>query len=301
MRAWAKSRWPACMPWRRLTNAGAKPPAAICIDFPEVSIRVKDGVVEMQAVPALRSRSMVQEAMIAAGEAAARFALEHGIPLPFATHDAPDEAPGNPTTLSAMFAVRRTLKRGQYRAAPAPHAGLGLPAYTQVTSPLRRYLDLVAHQQLRAFLRGAQLRSAASSDAAQPVQGDEFASEDANSATPREELTSSDANPTATESLLDVAQIVERVGAVEAVIGLVRQTELLSKKHWTLVYLMQHAGWRGTGIVVDRRGQSGIVLIPELALETTLHLPSDPPLDSTVTLVCQKVDLPKLDVYFREA
>jgi len=29
-----------------------------------------------------------------------------------------------------------------------------LAVYAQVTSPLRRYLDLVAHQQLRAFLRG---------------------------------------------------------------------------------------------------------------------------------------------------
>jgi len=228
---------------------------AICIDFPEVNIRVKDGIVELRPVPLLRSRSLVEEAMIAAGEAAARFALEHNIPLPFATHDAPEEAPGNPTTLAAMFAVRRTLKRGQYRAAPAPHAGLGLPAYTQVTSPMRRYLDLVAHQQLRAFLQSV--------------------------------------------PMLDVSQIVERVGAIEAVIGLVRQTELLAEKHWTLVYLMQHPGWRGAGIVVDRRGQSGIALIPELALETTLHLPNDPSLDSSITLTCQKVDLPRLDVYFR--
>jgi exoribonuclease-2 len=29
-----------------------------------------------------------------------------------------------------------------------------LPAYTRVTSPLRRYLDLVAHQQLRLHLSG---------------------------------------------------------------------------------------------------------------------------------------------------
>jgi exoribonuclease-2 len=32
-----------------------------------------------------------------------------------------------------------------------------LDVYAQVTSPLRRYLDLVAHQQLRAFLRGQEL------------------------------------------------------------------------------------------------------------------------------------------------
>jgi exoribonuclease-2 len=37
---------------------------------------------------------------------------------------------------------------------PGCHQGLGLDIYTQVTSPLRRYTDLLAHLQLRAFLRG---------------------------------------------------------------------------------------------------------------------------------------------------
>jgi len=37
---------------------------------------------------------------------------------------------------------------------PADHAGLGIGMYSQVTSPLRRYGDLIAHQQLRAFLEG---------------------------------------------------------------------------------------------------------------------------------------------------
>jgi exoribonuclease-2 len=53
-----------------------------------------------------------------------------------------------------MWAQRKTLKRAQLKAVPAPHRGLGLPLYAQVTSPLRRYLDLVAHQQLRAWLKG---------------------------------------------------------------------------------------------------------------------------------------------------
>jgi exoribonuclease-2 len=37
---------------------------------------------------------------------------------------------------------------------PSLHQGLGLDVYTQVTSPLRRYPDLLAHQQIRAVLRG---------------------------------------------------------------------------------------------------------------------------------------------------
>jgi len=230
---------------------------AVAIDFPEVRISVdSEGKVDIAPSPEQRSRDLVQQAMIAAGEAVARFALERGIALPFSTNEGPAEPVGRPTTLSAMFAARRQLKRSQYRSAPARHAGLGLPAYTQVTSPLRRYLDLVAHQQLRAYLRG--------------------------------------------ETLLDEAQILERVGAVEAIIGSLRQAELLSEKHWTQVYLQQHAGWRGEGVLVERRGGGGgAIMIPSLGLETTVHLNGEPALDASVKLLLQQVELPRLDVYFR--
>ncbi len=56
--------------------------------------------------------------------------------------------------MAAMFAYRKQFKRGQVKSTPEPHAGLGLEQYTQATSPPRRYQDLVAHQQLRAFLGG---------------------------------------------------------------------------------------------------------------------------------------------------
>jgi exoribonuclease-2 len=36
---------------------------------------------------------------------------------------------------------------------PGCHQGLGVDSYTQVTSPLRRYTDLLAHMQIRAYLR----------------------------------------------------------------------------------------------------------------------------------------------------
>jgi exoribonuclease-2 len=41
-----------------------------------------------------------------------------------------------------------------YSTKPGRHQGLGLDAYSQVTSPLRRYTDLLAHIQIRTFLRG---------------------------------------------------------------------------------------------------------------------------------------------------
>jgi exoribonuclease-2 len=56
-----------------------------------------------------------------------------------------------------MFALRRTMRASQASSAPAAHAGLGMEIYVQATSPLRRYLDLVVHQQLRAYLAGRPL------------------------------------------------------------------------------------------------------------------------------------------------
>ncbi len=127
---------------------------AIFIDLPEVKMQVDDERVHIKPLPRLRSRLLVSEAMVMAGAAAARFALERDLPFPFTTQDVAAEVPNRePVGLAAMCALRRSLRPRQYSSLPGPHGGLGLTVYAQVTSPLRRYLDLVAHQQLRAFLR----------------------------------------------------------------------------------------------------------------------------------------------------
>jgi len=134
---------------------------AININLPEVKIRVEDGQVVIRPLLRLKSRDIVLEGMLMAGEAAARYALEHDIPFPFTTQDPPDtdERPQD-GDMAGMFELRRWLKPSAYTGVPALHAGLGLEVYAQVTSPLRRYLDLVAHQQLRAHLRGEDLLEA---------------------------------------------------------------------------------------------------------------------------------------------
>ncbi len=40
---------------------------------------------------------------------------------------------------------------------PSRHASLGLNTYSQVTSPIRRYTDLLSHFQIKAHLRGDEL------------------------------------------------------------------------------------------------------------------------------------------------
>jgi len=126
---------------------------AVALSFPEVRIRVVDKEVHVRPLPDTSSRQLVAETMMMAGEAAARFSLTHALPFPY-TVQPPPEAYELPTTLSEMFSYRKKLKPSQIQSTPAPHAGLGIDVYSRATSPLRRYIDLVAHQQLRAFLRG---------------------------------------------------------------------------------------------------------------------------------------------------
>ncbi len=44
------------------------------------------------------------------------------------------------------------MKPSQIGTTPAPHAALGLTAYTQITSPLRRYPDLQMQHQIKQHL-----------------------------------------------------------------------------------------------------------------------------------------------------
>lgn len=150
--------------------------------------------IRITPLPPYPSRRWVREAMLLAGYAAAHLALREGLPFPFATQEAPIRRVQG-EGLAALWEQRKALKRAQLKAVPAPHKGLGLPLYAQVTSPLRRYLDLVAHQQLRAWLKG--------------------------------------------ERPLSHAELLERVGAAEAVADLVREAERKSRLHWTLLYLME--------------------------------------------------------------
>ncbi len=128
---------------------------ALDLNLPEVRVRVVDGRVSVRPFANLRSRNLVRDAMLLAGEGAARFALENQIPVPFSTQErGPDLPMQAPDTLSGNFGLRRLMRPSQPKGEPGLHAGLGMAQYTQVTSPLRRCTDLLAHQQIRAFLAG---------------------------------------------------------------------------------------------------------------------------------------------------
>ena len=132
---------------------------ALFITRREWKLRVHDQGerVEVLAMdPASPSRALVAEMMILAGSLGAREASERGVPIIYRTQAPPTDplpevAEGHP---AAFALLRRHLHPAALSLSPDLHWGLGLEAYTQVTSPLRRYADLVAQRQLGAVLAG---------------------------------------------------------------------------------------------------------------------------------------------------
>jgi exoribonuclease-2 len=95
--------------------------------------------------------------MVLAGRVVAIYAAENEIPMPYSVQgdgDFPKEILDNSgsLTLSESFGATKYFKRSSFSVNIKPHSGLGLSAYIRVTSPLRRYLDLLVHQQLSRFI-----------------------------------------------------------------------------------------------------------------------------------------------------
>jgi exoribonuclease-2 len=129
---------------------------AMILSLPEVSIKVgADASIAIdlldQETP---SRMIVGEMMIFHNWMVARFCRDHRIPILYRTQEEPSERVSIEQTgyLYSMFRQLRKLNPLLIATEPKPHNGLGLDMYTNVTSPIRRYLDLVIQRQLRNFL-----------------------------------------------------------------------------------------------------------------------------------------------------
>jgi exoribonuclease-2 len=146
---------------------------------------------------------------------------------------------------------------------PGLHAGLGLDIYTQVTSPLRRYTDLLAHQQIRAFILGKPLLDDAAI-LARAQEGDRglFASVKAEKASRRH---------------WTCVYIMERKKTAGG--------DLLFD-----------------AVTLENRGAKGVFSIPELGMETTCALPRKngpwQELNGEFKLKAGAVKLTELDVRF---
>ncbi|CAM9122345.1 unnamed protein product [Ectocarpus sp. 8 AP-2014] len=112
--------------------------------------------------PSCRSIRLVTEMMVLVGEGMGSVGGEKGIPLPFRHQKAPDNFPEADLELLPEKYCRAQASRGAYKymssattaTTPQPHWGLGLDSYVQWSSPIRRYLDLLAHYQVKRWLLG---------------------------------------------------------------------------------------------------------------------------------------------------
>jgi exoribonuclease-2 len=136
---------------------------SVMISMPEAVIKVKDNEeVTIELLEPSFSRSLVAEMMILAGEIAGRYCQEHNIPVAFRSQPQPELPPEEelillPAGPVRSCALRRCMPKSETGLSAARHASLGLETYTQVTSPIRRYTDLLAHFQIKAHLRGDEL------------------------------------------------------------------------------------------------------------------------------------------------
>jgi exoribonuclease-2 len=198
---------------------------------------------------------MVTDAMLMAGEAVARFALDADLPLAFVGQPPPEEI-RRPETPAAMYAYRRLFKPSQASTTEQPHFGLGLELYTRVTSPLRRYMDLLNHQQLRRYIRS--------------------------------------------EICLSREQIGQRIAESSAPAGLIRRTERVANRHWTLAWLKRRPNWQGDAIVVDLEERRATILVPDIAFESRVRRSAEMRLDDRIRVALEEVNLPELEARWRK-
>jgi ribonuclease R len=138
----------------------------------------------------LLSQKLVEECMVAANRCAALFLQRGEANGPFVTHPgiradrleearqflamhAPEVAETDPTTVTGYRDIMRCLARSDHKlplrsminrlltraelsVGPGPHMGMALEAYTNCTSPLRKYVDFLVHLQIKALLHGDQ-------------------------------------------------------------------------------------------------------------------------------------------------
>ena len=137
---------------------------AVGIDRPELLIKVvsSDDVQVKVVQRDSPARDMVAECMVLCNSLLAAFCRDNEIPATYRSQTAPDltdlgaDLPpgvdiGEDGPLRQYLMLRR-FAPAQSGNIAAPHGGLGVSAYIQATSPLRRYPDMVMQRQITHYL-----------------------------------------------------------------------------------------------------------------------------------------------------
>jgi exoribonuclease II len=130
---------------------------AVILPLPEIQVYVNNaGMIQISRYDKeTPSQILVSEWMIAANAAAADFLAKHGIPAIYrnqAECRQENEFVQTEYELFRIYRQRRLFSRAGLDTEPKPHCSLAIPNYTTVTSPIRRYADLVVQRQLKHAL-----------------------------------------------------------------------------------------------------------------------------------------------------
>jgi exoribonuclease II len=108
---------------------------AVLVQRREPKIRVTDGEIEVKVIDnASPSRQLVAEFMVLSNYCAARFAADHSVPLIYRAQPAASSDSGQLRAHLSLY--------------PEFHTGVGFDCYSQLSSPIRRYMDLALQRQL---------------------------------------------------------------------------------------------------------------------------------------------------------
>ncbi|MGI6525188.1 MAG: ribonuclease catalytic domain-containing protein [Bdellovibrionota bacterium] len=138
---------------KRFKNGGFK------VNKREVYVELlDDGIIKLIEVDEnATSRAIVGESAIMANEAMANFAAANNIAVAYRGQPAPDDdqisSENLPEGAAKDYAARAQLKPSTLSFEPASHHTLGISAYIQATSPIRRYIDLCNQRQILSFIR----------------------------------------------------------------------------------------------------------------------------------------------------
>ncbi len=129
---------------------------ALVLEVPEVMVRVEPEGLTLERIEQITpARMLVAELMVLANSLAAQHLVRAGVPTLFRSQPQSTQSFDPPPEADPLWVTLRQrmgFSRLEISPHPAPHAGLGVEAYTTFTSPIRRYLDLITLRQLKSLL-----------------------------------------------------------------------------------------------------------------------------------------------------
>ena len=131
---------------------------AIEINRPEIEIRVVDDKINLKTTNQRSySRKIISELMILMNTTVAEFASVNNIPYIYKIQEMPSEDYKHflqPDYYDPIMNDKliRLIRPSNYSSFPGKHYGLGVDFYSQISSPLRRYFDLLSQRQITSFL-----------------------------------------------------------------------------------------------------------------------------------------------------